>query len=280
MQPKEYKPSKIGQVIQLDLQYAVTTLANIKGDMKTLLGIADAKLSEEEKHRLAHQREKALASLTGPEAYYYNIVWRLSDLVVDVLGTRTSSASPNELRDRIRSHVEELTQVLDAQKSNFLAVPESVRSKIHGFHGFGALHAMGMLRESVLAVKYTASYLATVSEKAKNIDKARSSNEMAAWLAPELKKMTAAAAESEGVIKNRIKLLKSYLDDVDGWRDRLCDWTFGEYATAYEPDQEFKKEMSSKLKAVVPKANAEVWADHVGESWRQLMKGWAAVKFD
>ncbi|XXG93776.1 hypothetical protein Hte_000025 [Hypoxylon texense] len=279
VQPKEYKPSKVGQIIQLDLQYAVTTLANIKGDMKTLLGVADVKLSEDEKSEFAQQREKALTSLTGPEACYYNLVWRLSDIVVDVLGIRTSSAPTNELRERIRYHVEELTQALDGQTSNFLAVPEGVQSKIHGFHGFGALHAMGMLRESALAVKHTASYLATISEKVKNIDKTRSSTEMA-WLAPELKKMAAAAAGSESVIKGRIKLLKTYLNDVDGWRDRLCDWTFGEYTTSYEPDQEFKKEMSEKLKAVVPKANAEVWADHVGESWRQLMKGWAAVKFD
>ncbi|KAI1773900.1 N-acetyltransferase B complex non catalytic subunit-domain-containing protein [Hypoxylon cercidicola] len=279
VQPKEYKPSKAGQIIQLDLQVAVVTCANLKEDMKVLLGIANVKLSEEDKAKLARQRERALAALTKPESCYYNIVWRLAEMVVNVLGAKTISVSPNELRDRVRCQIEELTEVLSGQTSNFLAVPHNLRSKIHGFHGFGALHAMGMLRESTLAVKHTASYLATASEKVKNIDKTRPATEMA-WLAPELKRMTAAAAESETMIKARIKRLKSYLDDVDGWRDRLCDWTFGEYITHREDDREFKKEMSEKLKAVVPKANAEVWADHVGDSWRQLMKGWAAVKFD
>ncbi|XXG96971.1 hypothetical protein Hte_003264 [Hypoxylon texense] len=65
----------------------------------------------------------------------------------------------------------------------------------------------------------------------------RSSSEMA-WLASELKKITAAVVGSESVIKSRQKLLKTYLNDVDGWRDRLCDWTFGENTTPYEPVQE------------------------------------------
>lgn len=43
----------------------------------------------------------------------------------------------------------------------------------------------------------------------------------------------------------------------------------------YEREREFKKEVTEILKSVIPKANVETWAGHVGESWRELMKGWA-----
>ncbi|KAI0175484.1 N-acetyltransferase B complex non catalytic subunit-domain-containing protein [Hypoxylon sp. FL1284] len=279
VQPKEYKPSKAGHVIQLDLQYATTTCANIKEGFKDLLGVGDEKLSEEEKSKLDSKQDKALASLTKPEAFYYILVLRLSEVVAHVLEAKATSASPNQLRDRVRYGIEETTRILDLQTENFTAVPEGFKSKIHAFHGFGALHAMGMLRESTVAVKHAASYLATASEKIKSVEKTRPSNEFA-WLPPELKKMTGAATKSETTIKTRIKLLKSYLEDVDGWRGRLCDWVFGKYATVRDPYKEFKKEMSEKLKAAVPKANAEAWADQVGGSWRQLMTGWAAIKLD
>lgn len=281
VQPKEYKPSKPKQVVQMDLDYAVSTCTQMTQDMKNLLGVPDEKLSDEEKTELKYQsqRQKALQSLTGPEFRYHSIVLQLSVVIKTVLEAKANSASPNELRDKLRDQVGELTDALSSQTANFVAVPESIQSKVHGFHGFGAMHAMGMLRESALAVKHTANYLATASEKIKNTDKARSSSEYAC-LPAELKKMTAAATESENAIKTRIKLLKTYLNDVDGWRDRLRDWTFGEYDYAYERDREFKKEVTEILKSVIPTAHVEKWADHVGESWRELMKGWAAVKFD
>lgn len=280
-QPKEYKPSKAGQVIQLDLQYAFATCSHLQKDMQTLLGIADSKLSEEEKKAFSRQQEMALASLTSPEIWYYRIVWRLAEVVKNVLGLKTNPAPASEVRDYIRVHTKEVTENLGEQTTNFLAVPNSFQSELHGFHGFGALHAMGMLRESALAVKHTVNYLTVTAEKVKNVDKTRSSSASdLAWLAPELKKMAAAAAESENTIKARIKMLKGFVGDADGLQDRLCEWTFGDHTAAHEHDKEFKQEVREKLQGIVPKTDAEGWADQVGDSWRELIRGWAAVKFD
>ncbi|KAI2776212.1 N-acetyltransferase B complex non catalytic subunit-domain-containing protein [Daldinia loculata] len=279
VQPKEYKPSKVGQVAQIDWKYAFATSSHLEKEMRALLAIGDKGLPEDEKVKLGKLRESVMGSFTTPEYWYYGVIWRLANVMKNILGHGFLSASTNETRDLNRFFIKGVLDSLEGQTKDFLEVPENIHSKIYAFHGFAALHAMGMLRESILAVKYTTNYLTSISEKLKNTDKSRASAELA-WLAPELKKMTAAAIESENTIKARIKLLKDYLGNVDGWRDRLCDWVFGDYTAVYDEDPQFKKEVASKIRAAIPKANGELWADKVGESWRELMKGWAAVRFD
>ncbi|KAK6948080.1 hypothetical protein Daesc_009844 [Daldinia eschscholtzii] len=279
VQPKEYKPSKAGQIAQLDWKYASATSSHLEEEMRGLLALGDKGLLDQEKVNAAKLRDSVRGNYTMPEYWYYGIIWRLANAVRSILGHGFLSTSTNETREFDRFLIKGIINNLEDQTQDFLEVPENIHSKIYAFHGFAALHAMGMLRESILAVKYTTNYLTSISEKLKNTDKARANTELA-WLAPELKKMNAAAAESENKIKARIKLLKDYLSNVDGWRDRLCDWVFGDYTTAYDKDPEFKQEVASKMKAVIPKANGELWADKVGESWRELMNGWAAVRFD
>ncbi|KAI1465594.1 N-acetyltransferase B complex non catalytic subunit-domain-containing protein [Daldinia caldariorum] len=279
VQPKEYKPSKASQVAQLDWKYASATSSHLEKEMRTILALGDKGLQEGEKVDVGKLRDSVRGSYTTPEYWYYGIIWRLANAVKSILAHGFLSTSTNETREFDRFLIRGIIKSLEDQTQDFLEVPENIHSKIYAFHGFAALHAMGMLRESILAVKYTTNYLTSISEKLKNTDKARANTELA-WLAAELKKMTAAAAESENKIKARIKLLRDYLSNVDGWRDRLCDWVFGDYTTAYDEDAEFKQEVASKIKAVIPKANGELWADKVGESWRELMNGWAAVRFD
>ncbi|KAI0005832.1 N-acetyltransferase B complex non catalytic subunit-domain-containing protein [Xylariaceae sp. FL0662B] len=279
VQPKEYKPSKPGSVLQLDWEYALSTCRRLEQGMALALAISGDDLSAEDLIEFRRRQEDVLRSLTTPEVWYHRIVWRLAKMVKSVLKHGIISPSTNESRDKTRATVKELVQKIEGQTVDFLAIPEGIPSKIHAFHGFAALHAMGMLRETILAFRYTNSYLSVVLEKFKTIDKTRASNE-SAWLAPELKKMTAAAVEGENMIKNRIRLLRSSLDHPDSWRDRLNDWTFGNYASPYNPDREFISNIGTQLNAVIPKSQAELWADQVGESWRELVKGWSAVKFD
>ncbi|KAI1205294.1 N-acetyltransferase B complex non catalytic subunit-domain-containing protein [Annulohypoxylon truncatum] len=278
-QPKEYKPPKAGRVIQLDLEYALATSARLEKDMRTLMPLLDPSLSEKEQAKLNRQQERIRTSLTSPELWYHSIIHRLASLVKEIVESGILKGATNDTRDRIRSAIKETIEELELQTNDFLVMPENIHSKLYGFHGFAALHAMGMLRETVIIFKHTTNYLTTVSEKAKNVDKLRSQAELA-WLAPELKKMMTAAASSEKSVKDRIKLLQSYLDNVDGWRDRLCDWVFGEYATVRDEDKEFKNHVCEEMRSIVPKENAEKWADDIGDSWRELIKGWAAVKFD
>ncbi|KAL7628514.1 hypothetical protein AAE478_000029 [Parahypoxylon ruwenzoriense] len=279
VQPKEYKPSKAGQVIQLDWEYALAASTDLHKKLGALLSINDPE-SPEEANELSCRLEEVAKSLTGPEASYYIMLWELSRLVKRVLKHIITSPSTGKSRDLISSVVNDVLGNFDSQNSNFLMpINESVGSKVHIFQGFVDLHAMGMMRESILAVKYTANYLTLALDKAKNTDKARASAD-GAWLVTELKKMTAAALEAENTIKYRVKLLKSSLDNIDGWRNRLRDWTFGDYTGIYDQKREWKKSMGERMAAAIPKTTVEKWIDEVGESWRELMKGWAVVKFD
>ncbi|OTA97835.1 hypothetical protein M434DRAFT_391455 [Hypoxylon sp. CO27-5] len=278
VQPKEYKASKVGYLMQLDWEYAQAISSSLEKDMRVLLAIADSKLPNQEKIE-PDRRQEVKLSLTSSELWYHTIVHGLANTVKTVLGSGIIKASTNESRDHARLVIKEVMEALNDQTDDFLAVPKSFHSKLYAFHGFASLHAMGMLRETIIAVKQTVNYLLIASDKAKNADKLRSSAELA-WLTPELKKLAAAAVESENKVKARIKLLRDYLSNVDGWRDRLCDWVFGDYATVYDRDKDFKKEICEKMKVAIPKANAEVWADSIGESWRELMKGWAVVRFE
>ncbi|KAI1461793.1 N-acetyltransferase B complex non catalytic subunit-domain-containing protein [Annulohypoxylon moriforme] len=279
VQPKEYKPQKSGRIIQLDWEYALATSSRLEKDMGTLMPTIDSSLSEGEQAQQAEQQELVRKSLTSSELWYHSIVHMLASVVKDVVGCGILKAPTNDARNRIRTTMKEVLEGLELQTDDFLAVPQNLHSKLYGFHGFAALHAMGMLRETIIAFKHTVNYLTIASEKAKTADKLRSQAELA-WLAPELKKMTAAVANSENSVKGRIKQLQSYLDNTDGWRGRLCDWAFGEYATVLDEDKKFKNLVCEKMKLIVPKDNAEKWADDIGDSWRELIKGWAVVKFD
>ncbi|KAI0842756.1 N-acetyltransferase B complex non catalytic subunit-domain-containing protein [Hypoxylon sp. FL0890] len=279
VQPKEYKSSKAGQLMQLDWEYAHATSSYLERDMGIVLAITDSKLPEEAKAEMNRRREEVKLSLTSSELWYHSIVHGLANTVKTIISSGIMKAPTTETRDHIRLVIKQVLEALDDQTNDFLAVPGNFHSKIYAFHGFAALHAMGMLRETIIAVKQTVNYLLIASDKAKNVDKLRSSAELA-WLTSELKKLATAAVESENTIKARIKLLRDYLVNVDGWRDRLCDWVFDDYATVYDAGKDFKKEICEKMKAAIPKAKAEVWADGIGESWRDLMKGWAAVRFE
>lgn len=279
VQPKEYKPPKAGRIIQLDLEYALATSSRLEKDMNLLIPVVDFSLSKEEQAKAYQKRDLVQTSLTSPEFWYYKLVNWLAGVVNDIVEFGIMTAATNDTRDRIRSSIKMVLTALESQTNEFLLMPESHHSKIYGFHGFAALHAMGMLRETIIVFKHTVKYLTIVSEKAKNVDKFRSQVELA-WLAPELKKMAAAATSSETSIKGRIKQLQGYLDNVDGWRERLCDWVFEEYATAIDQDKIFRNETCEKMKVMIPKEYAEKWADSIRDSWQDLIGGWVAVKFE
>ncbi|KAI5859611.1 N-acetyltransferase B complex non catalytic subunit-domain-containing protein [Durotheca rogersii] len=278
VQPKEYKPSRAGQLVQLDWEYALATSGHLHENLGIILGIKKPESPEDDAY-LEGQQDRAAKSLTGPEASYYVLLWELSRIVNLVLKHITLPLT-SESREHIGAGVRGVVENFNNQAANFLTpIYEGIESKVHIFHGFVDLHAMGMQRESILAVKYTVNYLTLALDKIRSADKTRASNE-GGWLLAELKKMAAAAAGSENALKSRIKMLKGSLEDLDGWKSRLHDWTFGDYAGMYDENREWKKTMGQRMRSAISEATVDAWSDEVGLSWQDLMKGWAAVKFD
>ena len=94
------------------------------------------------------------------------------------------------------------------------------------------------------------------------------------------------AVKAEKTIEERIGTLKAMVEG-GGWIDRLHQWTF-DVATArpssglsgVPAEVEYREALAAAVKeAVGGDAFFEEWAGHVVDSWRDLIRGWGAVKF-
>lgn len=267
IQPRDYKPSKVGIILQADQKFA--------SDMSIHVGrLVEEVLKETE--------------LTLPEVHYYRIILKLSKLVVDLLSLYCLVPQPSaDSRTVIESSIKDVLVELKEQSRNFLDVPATYTSKLRGFHGFVALHAMGMLRESALVIKLTASYLTAAMDKVKAADKVSRSHAEMTWASNQLKTLTTEAAAAEKQIEHRIKGLKELVQG-GGWIDRLHAWTFADstHYTSLESrevmkmQKEFRESLATDLKSAIGgNAAFERWAGTVVESWQDLVNGWSAVKF-
>ncbi len=217
--------------------------------------------------------------LTGPETWYFRIVAELTKFVKLVLeAVILPGSSPKTAREELLASAHRILSIIDYQTQDFLAVPEGIPAKMHTLHGVAALHAMGMLRESAFAVKATVQYVSAALDRVKAAEKTRGANEVA-WISTETKKLSLAAAAADARMKDRVKKLAENLH-TSGWVDRLEGWAFGDNAVPYADGAEFKDVVAGKLASFVPVDAREVWAMDIADSWRDVVKGWGAVRFD
>ncbi|KAI3322147.1 hypothetical protein HD806DRAFT_523531 [Xylariaceae sp. AK1471] len=263
VQPKDFKPSKANQLLHADWHAANSSCKTFQENLDTLL------YGEE------YENDN---DLTDPETWYFRVVTELTKFVKLLLEHVLLETSTKQAREEILAVVKRTLMILGYQTQGFLSVPDGIPTKMHTLHGVAALHAMGMLRESSLATKNTVQYISAAIDRVKATDKSRGANEVA-WLSPELKKLSAAATLADTQMKDRVKKLSDNLH-TSGWVDRLEDWAFGDTAVLYEADSDFKSEMVSRFAEVIPKESFEAWAIDVADSWRDVVKGWSAVKFD
>ncbi|KAI8628083.1 hypothetical protein F5Y19DRAFT_465407 [Xylariaceae sp. FL1651] len=264
VQPKDFKPSKAAQLQNADWQAATSVCNDLHERLYSFL--------------IVHEDAKEDADLTGPERRYFELVAELTEFVKLVLEHLLAATSTRLVREEILAVVQVTLELITEQTNRFLALPGGISTKMHTLHGVAALHAMGMLRESSLAVKHTVQYVSAALDRFKATDKSRGANE-AAWLSPELKKLSAAAALADTQMKNRVKKLSENVN-TSGWVDRLEEWAFKEGAVYQEPEKEFKHTITTNLSQMIPQEFREAWAIDIADSWRDAVKGWSAVKFD
>ncbi|RWA09435.1 hypothetical protein EKO27_g5652 [Xylaria grammica] len=258
VQPKEFKPSKAAQLLHIE-QAAITSCMTPHRNL-------DALISGE-----GHNED----DLTGPETWYFRTVNELSKLVELIIST---IPSPSIAKPAILATITRLLAIIDQQTQDFLAVPDGIPARMHTLHGVAALHAMGMLRESAFAVKATAQYVSAAMERAKAAEKSRSANDTA-WFSTEIKKLSLAAAAADAQMKDRVKKLAENLN-TSGWVDRLGGWAFGDNTGPYADGAQFQNVVAGKLALFVPPDAREIWAMDITDSWRDVVKGWGAVRFD
>ena len=284
LQPKDFKPSKTGQTLELDHKYAIGRSSKFGRNMDELLT---------RKHLL-----------TEAEDSYFHIVSLLTKLVSAVLENYAVSAdsstvdspapSVSDSRATIKDLVDDITGYLDDETKNLMYMETPYNFKITGFHGFAALHSMGMLRESACVIRLTTGYLTAALEKFKAVataDKKLRPPQIpgggeAAWVAGQLKTLAGEGAKAETAIAERIAKLRDLVRG-GGWIDRLRIWALDESALrpptaqpAWSANVEFRAAMADGvLEAIGGDVVFEDWASAVVASWDDLLKGWSAVKF-
>lgn len=266
---RDQKPSKPLSVLSIDHKYA--------NDQCTRIGC------------MIEEAFTKHSDLTGPEVHYYRIVLNATKLTSDVFAIYTlySVSEPKpEGRAIIEESIKNILAELKEQSDHFLDVPANYPSKIRAFHGFVALHAMGMLRESALVIKLTASFLTAALDKTKALEKSGRSNNEFTWAINQFKTLTSEAVAAEKQIEKRIKTLREIVQG-GGWIDRLHAWTFFD-STQFtllasveisKEQKDFRERMATGLKeAIGGQTGFEDWAGRVVESWQDLINGWSAVK--
>ncbi|KAI0450481.1 N-acetyltransferase B complex non catalytic subunit-domain-containing protein [Xylaria acuta] len=213
--------------------------------------------------------------LTGPETFYFRTVVQLAELVKLVLEAVLPAASTKATREDVARAIDRALYLMDYQTKDFLTLPKGIHAKMHTLHGVTAMHAMGMLRDSALAVKYTVHFVDVALDRIKATDKRRGTAE-AAWLTSETKRLAAAAAAADAGMKERVKKLSDSLN-TSGWVDRLSFWVFGDNDAR---GQNFGRIVAKKMDLFIPADAREVWAAEVADSWRDVVNGWRDVKFD
>ncbi|KAI0399183.1 N-acetyltransferase B complex non catalytic subunit-domain-containing protein [Xylaria palmicola] len=263
--PKDVKPTKAGLLLQLDWQAAAVSSQSLHENLATLL----------------YDEDHAENDLTGAENWYFSTVTELADLVKLILETVLLTASTRAAKEGILAIVRRVLTILEHQTQDFLAVPDGIPAKMDTLHGMAGLHAMGMLHESALAVRNAALHVNAALDRLKAAEKTRGAAE-ANWLAPEIKRLAAAAASADARIRARVKKLTEDLH-ASGWVDRLAGWALaaGDEAAAAAADGGSRSAGFARgLALFVPPAAREVWAADVADSWRDAVKGWGAVRLD
>ncbi|KAI0545084.1 N-acetyltransferase B complex non catalytic subunit-domain-containing protein [Xylaria curta] len=270
VQPKDFKPSKATQLLQVDWQAAASACKFLHMSLDTLLFGDDGDIQKD---------------VTGPEAWHFRIVSQLAKLVSQVLETvlllpapSSSATSTKAAREDVVRTVNRILKLLEYQSHDFLALPRGIRAaRMHTLHGVAATHVMGMFRDSALAVRYATQFLAAALDRFRTTDKTRGTAE-AAWLMPETKRLVAAAAAADASVKERVRVLTDGLN-TSGWVDRLLGWVFGDDGDM-EGQDGFGGIVAKKLDLFIPADVREEWAADVTDSWRDVVKGWRDVRFD
>ncbi|KAH8201733.1 hypothetical protein TruAng_004085 [Truncatella angustata] len=256
---KEYKPTKPIQVAELDRSYVAETAEQIAKKLEApLMECLDG-----------------AQYLTSAELSYFTAINSLLRIVI--LSTRapwTKNASrPPQTTDAV-NHIASLLQAeTEGLQERRGDLPESMSA----VQQFVSLHALGMLRETVQAVKITANYLERSAVPLKN--------DAPKWLGEDVRALNSTAAGASGFVKKQIKLLNDEAN-ASGWLDRISEFAFGELASGAQPVGEAPSDAESgELSAMVfiasgQKAGLEHTMGEIKDSWQEVAKGWSTVKLD
>ncbi|KAK2611816.1 hypothetical protein N8I77_005139 [Diaporthe amygdali] len=246
--PKDYKPTKAAEAAARDKTYQIETYARLSEALSTLL-----------------HRPGTPSKLTPAEQKYYTAISLLAALLRLALDT-PKAASP--VPQGFPTAVAGVRAALEALRADFAAAPPRLAALPEGdvLHHLAAPHALSLLRDAALAVRWAAASLVGFQAEQAARDRSGKSGLHKEVLA-EAKGLEDVAGMVLGTVRARVKELREVLG-LGGWLDRMEGWAFGE------------DELSSLVRDVVGEADVEEWGGRVVESWREGVKGLGMVKME
>ncbi|ETS87837.1 hypothetical protein PFICI_01665 [Pestalotiopsis fici W106-1] len=262
---KEYKPAKPGLIADKDRNSVAEDSTKIRDKFEDPLELSlQASCSPSER-----------LIVTSDEYSYFTTIQNLADLVA--LGTAAKTWTKSSQRPNgVWSAVQIIVVELQDQQDGFMETRARIPADVSVLGQFVSLHSLGMLRESIIAVKLTVNYLERVIAASKDAPK---------WLSEDCKNLNEKAAQFSAVVKQQIKALNDAAN-APGWLDRIAQFTFGDLASGDRVvDETAKDSESSDLDSVLFTAcGGQVGLEHsigeIQESWREVAKGWNTVKLD
>jgi N-terminal acetyltransferase B complex non-catalytic subunit len=257
-EPKEFKPNKSGSIAEVDRAYTVETCRQLRDVIQKQL-----------------KKNDATTKLTSPEFAYYQTVYCLISLVLFCLKVDSPKSAHRAVH--ITDHCGALSRLLKEQTLALVSLPESTPETIVILSSFASLHDMGMLRESIVVIQLTTSFLEKTFAASKiNAPK---------WVVDDLKKVNTATTETISIIKQRIKVLNEAANR-SGWLDSICEAAFGgvadgSIAVGEDPDDPMDGDLEIMIfKAIGQQTGLEHTVGLMKDSWQEVAKGWSLVKLD
>ncbi|KAI1858729.1 uncharacterized protein JN550_012479 [Neoarthrinium moseri] len=264
-EPKDFKPIKPAQVAELERSYIAQTAQSIHMNFATpFLRCLDAATDNE-----------TVPVLTDSEFHYFTTINFLLSHAVLATERQWNKSAPRDKRGstivgKIAAQIKYQTTSLALVRED---TPETARALCH----FSNLHALGMLRESALAVKLTAGFLERLIAPAKN--------DAPKWLADDVKALQSAATEANDFVKKRIKAL-SDAANTSGSLDSISEYAFGGLIDGSKsvnatPATAADGELETMIfVAAGQHAGFENTIGEILDSWQEVAKGWNTVKLD
>lgn len=252
--PKDSKPTRPNDHSAKDKAFVLETLARLHNSLTDFL-----------------HRPDTASMLTGPEETYYTVVSLLSAAVLTSLTTTRSDAVPSTISLLVSS----IRTALGALRASALATGTS-NADLPLSSVFAALtdnHGLSTLRDTAVAIRHAAAYVQSHSEKEAARDRSGASCVHKEVLA-EVHGLDALAAKALVDVKARIKRLREQLGE-GGWLNRVAEWAFGRGGRGGADEVARRVFQVAGGQAVF-----EEWAGRALESWRENLKGMAAVRMD
>lgn len=218
--------------------------------------------------------------LTPAEETYYTIISLLTALLPACLQLTRSDPVPSTVGLLVGSLTASIRSLQECLFPVAAAAPEvkgedsSQSSGVETLFAFASLHTMGMLRDSALVLKHSVAFLNAANDRERERDKV--SGGLPKAVTQDLKSLDTLAATALQAVKDRIKSLKTALDEA-GWMDRIAEMTLGSDGDGGE----YEDEISRRIMALPDSHSVvEEWSGRLLEGWRDTAKGWAIVKME